>query len=204
MENMKKCPFCGNEILGIAKKCKYCGQWLEIECPFCAETIPANTKICPHCNSNLEDLKKKDNDIETKPTEYVSEKKKICPFCGSEIPANTQKCKHCGEWLVTQDKDKPKADWHLGAWIEGLIALIIVIWMFASSFEYNDGAMLVILLIYIALHLYFLPSLIADNKRTKYTGAIFALNLLLGATGIVWIGCLIWALILPDLKKNTQ
>ena len=29
MSKTKNCPFCGEEILGIAKKCKHCGEWLE-------------------------------------------------------------------------------------------------------------------------------------------------------------------------------
>ena len=29
MDNTKECPFCGEEILDVAKKCKHCGEWLE-------------------------------------------------------------------------------------------------------------------------------------------------------------------------------
>lgn len=29
MSDTKICPFCGEEILSTAKKCKYCGEWLE-------------------------------------------------------------------------------------------------------------------------------------------------------------------------------
>lgn len=28
MENTKICPYCGKEILAVAKKCKHCGEWL--------------------------------------------------------------------------------------------------------------------------------------------------------------------------------
>ena len=29
MEKTKKCPYCGEEILAIAKKCKHCSEWLD-------------------------------------------------------------------------------------------------------------------------------------------------------------------------------
>ena len=61
MEETKKCPFCGKEILAIAKKCKYCGKWMEEEyaskkqvpCPVCGEIIDSDTTICPHCKEDV-------------------------------------------------------------------------------------------------------------------------------------------------------
>lgn len=31
MEETKKCPYCGKEILAVAKKCKHCGEWVDSE-----------------------------------------------------------------------------------------------------------------------------------------------------------------------------
>lgn len=54
----KECPYCGEEILAIAKKCKHCHEYLDeessmMECPICGETISSSSKICPICNEHL-------------------------------------------------------------------------------------------------------------------------------------------------------
>lgn len=50
-EKHKRCPYCGEEILAVAKKCKYCGEWLEdgstrptgMPIPFSASSNPPTT-----------------------------------------------------------------------------------------------------------------------------------------------------------------
>jgi len=53
---------------------------------------------------------------------------------------------------------------------------------------------LILALLLPVLALYFLPTILAANRKNPNTGVIFVLNLLLGWTFLGWIGALIWAL----------
>lgn len=67
MEETKRCPYCGEEILAVAKKCKYCGEWLDKEepkeekkmvaCPVCGESVEDGTQVCPYCHERIAEEK---------------------------------------------------------------------------------------------------------------------------------------------------
>jgi len=65
--------------------------------------------------------------------------------------------------------------------------------MFMYSDFDNGGFFIFMMIIFIWLVIYFLPTIIATIRKNSSTFAIFALNFLLGWSFIAWVIALIWA-----------
>lgn len=55
------------------------------------------------------------------------------------------------------------------------------------------GTIAVLALVAVVLFVYMIPTVVAFRRRHPNRWIIGALNLVLGSTGIVWLGCLVWA-----------
>ena len=75
-------------------------------------------------------------------------------------------------------------------------ACLLVGTLFPTLAHASDGGNggLIFLLVLAVIALYFLPTIIAFMREHPNRWVILALNFFLGATGIVWIGSLLWAL----------
>ena len=69
MEEVKKCPYCSEEILATAKKCKHCGEWL-------------NNNVSAAVNTGLgKTVTWWDKNIRLKDEETINGTPKISEFC---------------------------------------------------------------------------------------------------------------------------
>lgn len=169
----KFCCFCGKEISINAKKCKYCGRWLN------------------DTNDNVKHL-----NIPQKEEEVVQNKtetKKQCPFCCQMIPSNARKCQYCGEWISETDNPQELCP---GFFVFQSFAYAIFILLtigFSLGINLFSG-LLIGLCCFITYWLYFIPTYVALYREHRKTTAIFIINLILGETFIGWVVALVWAL----------
>ena len=68
----------------------------------------------------------------------------------------------------------------------------------------NQNTVQVVLLLAIAVAVYFIPNWIASARKHPNANAIFVTNLLLGWTVIGWIAALIWSFTSPTQSTPTE
>lgn len=109
-QKTKRCPYCGEEILAIAKKCKHCGEWLDKQvvnkqkkaCPVCGEMVDVDLETCPFCNepthfTECEYVKQtftkgeKNSELQDD-TQYL-----YCKTCRARLSVDADVCESCGD-----------------------------------------------------------------------------------------------------------
>ena len=143
MEETKRCPYCGEEILAVARKCKHCGEWLDKDeekekkvCPVCGELVDSDKEVCPYCNEPTHFAESLDKfgfstvgeDIHTVPE---SDSYLYCKSCKAQLHQDTDSCPNCG------DKDpfyfkKIKRFETISSW--GAAFIILVLLYFAVEY----------------------------------------------------------------------
>lgn len=112
MEETKKCPYCGEEILVVARKCKHCGEWLDrkekIPCPICGEQIDADASVCPHCKEPVREEGKVESSKSQALEQTSQDSFYYCKSCKARLHINADVCPQCGDkdpFLFGQQKN---------------------------------------------------------------------------------------------------
>ena len=100
-QETKICPNCGKEILAVAKKCKYCKQFIDTESELSSQE-PMQTEI-----TEEPELKKELSDNESNKKEFSG---KFCQRCGAQVIQGTSICEKCGayipQYIIKSERNK--------------------------------------------------------------------------------------------------
>lgn len=177
MEETKKCPFCGEEILAVAKKCKHCGEFLE-----------ENLKKDSLTKKEVEDLRNKINSVSIR-----SLPKGLSDQIKKEINDAADKCEGMFESICNPGFRPLRLT--LGV-IYILIVLLGISAGYSSSGSFRGifGGIFIGIIICLLIELYFLPSLMAYRSGHKQSWLILLINIFLGGLIIPWLVILFWAI----------
>lgn len=112
----------------------------------------------------------------------VSSKARSCPSCGH--PVEREASKNVVGGLVDSDVRIVKSKWF---W--AFIAILVVV----SFVGGGPMAALGLVLAFLCIAFYFLPTIYATRRKHRSKDAIAVLNLLLGWTFIGWVAAAVWA-----------
>lgn len=129
---IKKCPYCGEEIQDEAIKCRYCGEFLDkrdesqkVTKRVMKEEEFDSPEWREYSNKWRKYLKPKSPEEREKIKELAGKERRVCGNCGTELEDGATKCTECGK----AEKEGPTA------WVGCLVFIIlaVILWVFIAG-----------------------------------------------------------------------